>query len=232
MKQHDILPTLQTNSWFNELPAAIRLRLMENATRVPFTHKEIIHWQNDDDNCALYCVLSGAIKVSSCSWAGKEAVLAYLSPGNWFGEIAMLDGLHRTHTIQAHQDSFLLKVLKSDIMEIIAEYPKFYEHLIKLLCEKIRLLMMVIEETTLQPLPIRLAGRLLMLADSFGVDTPQGVEISIHLPQEELGQMLGTSRQSTNKLLKRFQQQGLIETKYRHVILKDLTRIKAMVQDS
>lgn len=219
----------KNSQWFNALPVPIRESLSAKANTVRYQQGDVIIWQQDDDDCALFCVLSGAIKISSCSWEGKEAVLTYLAPGSWFGEIAMFDGRHRTHTAQAHEDAELLKVSKADIMSMLANYPEFYAHIIQLLCEKVRLLMDVVEEASLQPLPTRLARRLMMLAGTFGVHTPLGIEIQLRLPQEELGQMLGTSRQSTNKLLKKFEQDGLISVAYRNIVVKQPKALKAML---
>lgn len=218
MTLDDARLTLQNSPWYCQLPNNMAEKLISNASVMPFHQGDVIHWQFDD-SCALYCVLQGAIKVSSCSWEGKEAVLTYLPPGAWFGEIALFDGQTRTHTSQAHENSVLLKVSKNDVMQLIGQHPAFYQHMITLLCEKVRLLMAVVEESSLQTLPVRLAQRLMMLAESFGVETEKGVEIQLRLPQEELGQMLGISRQSVNKLLKQFEQNEWIEVAYRRIVL-------------
>jgi len=226
---NNILQVIRESNWSQDLPTEVVEQIALNSSIVDFNCGDVIHWQEEGEVNALYCIINGAIKISSNSWEGKETVLTYLAPGNWFGEIAMFDGFHRTHTARAHVDSQLLQISKKEVMNIITTFPMFYEYIIKLLCEKIRMLMMVVEDTSLLPLPVRLARRLLMLADSFGVETDGGIEIKIRLPQEELGQMLGTSRQSTNKLLRKFETLGLIETKYRNVLLKDIKGLNNML---
>lgn len=228
MHKDDINSHLAKDPWFNNIPKQLAEKLLDCAHIQPFEQGQVLHWQQDEKVEGLYFVQSGVIKVSSNSHEGKEAVLTYLPPGTWFGEIAVFDGLHRTHTATAHEHSQLIRIPKDELLTTIGRYPELYAHIIKLLCEKIRLLMAALEDSALQSLPIRLARRLLTLAQSFGITTDKGVEIKLRLPQEELGQMLGISRQSTNKLLKNFERQGMISAKYRHIVLTDINKIKCL----
>ena len=64
-------------------------------------------------------VAKGAVRVSSVSLSGKQVTLTYVEPGTWFGDIALFDGLPRTHDADAHGDTTLLVVRKADFKDLL-----------------------------------------------------------------------------------------------------------------
>ena len=120
-----LVPPLHSD-WFKTLPSSYADRLLECATELQLVEDEILIHQQDDNTEALYCVLEGVIRVSTCSHQGKESVLTYLPPSTWFGEISIFDGLQRTHTAQAHEDSRLLKISRTPLMEVLDDCPGLY----------------------------------------------------------------------------------------------------------
>lgn len=229
MQPFDSLSVLEKSAWFTSLPTVHAQKLLIRSSQVNLKEGEVVIYQEDDDTEALYCVLSGVMRVSTCSPTGKEAVLTYLAPGAWFGEISIFDRLQRTHTAQAHEDTCLLRIGRAELMQTLETSPDLYPYVINLFCEKMRLLLKVIDDRNLHSSQAQLAWRLLMLAESFGVQSELGVEIKLRLPQEDLAQMLGISRQSINKLLRQLEDARLIFTQYRHVIITDIEKMKQLI---
>ena len=114
-------------------------------------------------------VARGAVRVSSVSLAGKQVTLTYVEPGTWFGDIALFDGLPRTHDANAHGATTLLVVRKADFKELLALHVELYEALLRLNCRRLRLLFDTVEDLNTLPLSARLAKQILLLARSYGV---------------------------------------------------------------
>jgi len=77
-------------------------------------------------------VARGAVRVSNVTLSGKQVVLTYVEPGTWFGDIALFDGLPRTHDANAHGDTTLLVVRKADFKELLATHVELYDALLRL----------------------------------------------------------------------------------------------------
>jgi CRP/FNR family transcriptional regulator, cyclic AMP receptor protein len=222
-----LLGVLRRNRWLRDLPedciqdmvALARLRQLEDGERL---HAK------DDPPDGLYGVLSGAMRISSTGADGREAVLTVLSPGNWFGEISLFDGLPRTHDAHANGHTELLMIPRQGFQQLLERRPELYPHFMRLLCRRLRLSFAMLEDSALLPLPSRLAKRLLMHAHNYGQTEEQDGRAAIQLSQEALGLMLNSSRQSINKLLKRLEQAGWLQTSYGQIVILDeaaLTRL-------
>jgi CRP-like cAMP-binding protein len=85
-------------------------------------------------------VAKGAVRVSSVSLSGKQITLTYVEPGLWFGDIALFDGMPRTHDANAHGPTTLLVVRKPDFKELLAQHVELYDALLRLNCRRLRLM--------------------------------------------------------------------------------------------
>jgi len=86
-------------------------------------------------------VASGAVRVSSVSLSGKQVTLTYVEPGTWFGDIALFDGMPRTHDAHAHGATTLLTVRKADFKDLLSQHVELYDALLRLNCRRLRLLL-------------------------------------------------------------------------------------------
>jgi CRP-like cAMP-binding protein len=169
----------------------------------------------------LYRVLSGAVRISSASAAGRETILKYYGPGDWFGYIGLLDGGPRTHDIHACGPCVVFSLPRQAFEQLLARNPALYPPLTAMLCALIRETFSAIEDHALLTLSSRLAKHLITLADIYGVDHPAGRLIGLRLPQEDLSMLLGSSRQTVNRLLADWAKQGWIEVHYSQIVIVD-----------
>lgn len=210
---------LAANPWFTDLPPAATQRMVAMAQRRVYEDGGLIHAKGDEP-AGIMAVLTGRVMVSSGLADGQEAILTYLEPGQWFGEIAMFDGQPRTHDARAVGQCTLLLLPRVEFHRMLADLPALYPHFLRLLCQRLRMAFAFIEDAALLPFPARLAKRLLQLADSYGEAHPHGVLINLHLPQEHLGTMLAASRQTVNKELKAWERQGWARIEYGRLIIR------------
>jgi CRP/FNR family transcriptional regulator, cyclic AMP receptor protein len=158
---------------------------------------------------SVFYVQEGGVKLSVLSSAGKEAVVALLSPGDFFGEGSLAGQPLRMATATAVGRTALLRILKRDMVRMLHEHPEFSDRFIAhMLTRNIR-----IEEDLVDQLfnssEKRLARTLVLLARYGGEDTTQ--RVLPKLSQETLAEMVGTTRSRVNFFMNKFRKLGLIE---------------------
>lgn len=222
---------LQSNLWFAALPARVRDAIVEVAKIQKLADGEYSH-RKDHAAEGWFGILSGSIKICSTSPDGKVSTLALLEQGNWFGEISLFDGVARTHDGIAQGPTELLLVAPADFRALLQQFPELPIHFLKLQSARLRLLFAATADVNALPFEARLAKQLLNLARSYGVKEPDGIRINLHLPQEDLAQLIGVSRQRVNALLSDWGKQGWIAVRYGHVTLHNSAALEDVVQQA
>ncbi|WP_206996491.1 Crp/Fnr family transcriptional regulator [Trinickia mobilis] len=216
---------LAASAWFRASPADLRAALLEEGrvVRLPAGARLFIRGDADD---GIYCVLEGAIRIGAASFAGKEALLALIEPGNWFGEIALFDGRPRTHDAYAERDAALFHVPRAALAVLLERAPQYWHAFGLLLTQKLRLMFNWIEETALLPASQRVARRLLLMAGGYG-DASAARRV-LKVPQEDLAMMLALSRQTINQILRQFETQGALTLRYAEIEIVDAVLLTAL----
>jgi CRP-like cAMP-binding protein len=213
--------------WFDALPKKVKAAVHSRCTRLELPPGKRL-FKRGTRSDAIYCVLKGAIRVSGTASDGQETVLDFYGPNVWFGEVSVLDGLPRTHDARSETDSILLQLSGTDLEDLLADYPAFSRGLLKLESLRLRLLLTAIESYSIQPLEKRLANRLLMLAVSFAVEKDNETYLNLHLPQETLAQLIGSTRQRINQIFKDWEALGLASQQYGRISLMDRAALEAL----
>ncbi|HWH81060.1 MAG TPA: Crp/Fnr family transcriptional regulator [Burkholderiaceae bacterium] len=218
---------IESGSWFSGLSAPLRGAIMACATvrRVADGAMLAARGRPAEEWCG---VASGAVRVSSVSLSGKQVTLTYVEPGTWFGDIALFDGLPRTHDSNAHGDTTLLVVRKADFKALLAEHTELYEALLRLNCRRLRLMFDAVEDLNTRPLASRLAKQILLLARSYGVAQGEEIRIGLQLAQEDLAQLLGASRQRVNQELKTFERDGAVRIEPTRLVVLSKEKLLAI----
>jgi len=220
---------LETGPWFRGLPPALQVWLLHNGqTRVLAAEERL--FSRGDPPCGLYAVLQGAVRITGVSAEGREALLILMEPPHWFGEIALFDGLPRTHDAVADRRSLVLHVNQGALGRLVGEQPAAWHAFGLLLTQKMRLTFLAMEELALLPAPARLARRLLMIAQDYGDQHQDGRRL-IAVRQEQLAMMLALSRQTTNQILRDLELRGVARLTRGEIEILDFEqlRIAAMV---
>ena len=184
----------------------------------------------------LYAILSGRVGISTVSREGKELFLNFLDPGEVFGEIAVLDGKERTAGAKAMQPTKLVGIGRTELLQFLERHPGLCLRFIEVLCERLRWTSDIIENTIFLQIPRRLAKRLLTLVERLGRPVEpgndrSGIRIDMKLSQEDLGNMLGVTRESINKGLRSLQQAGVISHDGGYIIVHDVATLKDMISN-
>jgi CRP-like cAMP-binding protein len=172
---------------------------------------------------ALFGVVQGMLRVSVSGASGREAVIATLKSGHWFGETSLLVGRERVYDTFAMEPTEMAIVSAKDFHRLIASDFDIHLAFSRLVGMRLRQALNWIDDVILNPLPVRLAHRLLVLTDeahSHGLASGD-----IGASQEDLSRMLGVSRQSVNRQLKMWEADGILRLEYKRIFLLDRDRL-------
>jgi CRP-like cAMP-binding protein len=196
--------------------------------RVSRHKRRTVLFRKGDPGTNMMVVLRGQVKVCTHSEDGKELVLNLFSQGDVFGEIALLDGADRTADAVTLEDSDLLVLERRDFIPFLRGHPDACLKLMAVLCQKLRQTSELLEEALFLEGPSRLAKRLVHLAEAFGSRVGDGVRIDLQLSKQQLGNMVGMSRESMNKHLRQWREEDLIRIQDGHYVITDLEALQAV----
>lgn len=173
----------------------------------------------------LYVIERGRVKIATTSAQGREVVLNILGPGAAFGEIALLDGGARTADAIACEPARLLRLDIGPLIAFLERHPAVMRRMVVTLTERLRWVSAQVEDMMFLSLPARMAKRLLFLGEHFGVDTERGRRLTVVLPQHELASHMNVARETVNRLLQDWRDQGVIEIHLGFIVLRDRARL-------
>lgn len=192
--------------------------LVKRGRRRIFEPHETVFLKGDPGD-RLYAILKGRVTISSVSAEGKEILLNILEEGELFGEIAMLDGKERTADARARTPTELLYIDRRDFFDFLTRHPDACFRLLGVLCTRLRWTSQIIEDAVFLDLPQRLAKKLLAFSEIYGEDDEKGTRIGLQISQQELANIMGTSRESVNRQLNHWRELGLIAVDHGRITL-------------
>jgi CRP-like cAMP-binding protein len=170
--------------------------------------------------------LQGRVKISTMSAEGKEVVLNILGTGELFGEIALIDGKDRSADATVMESAELVVIDARDFMPFLEARPDLATRLLVMLCERFRWVNDLYEDAVFMHLPARLAKHLIRLGESFGDESDDGVRIGIKLSQQDLGNLMGTTRESVNKQMRTWIDGGIVSVDQGIITILDQDRLE------
>ncbi len=220
---------IESGSWFSKLSLPLRQAILARSTVRRLADGATLSARGTPAQ-EWVGVAKGAVRVSSVSLSGKQVTLTYVEPGTWFGDIALFDGLPRTHDASAHGETTLLVVRKADFKELLAQHVELYDALLRLNCRRLRLMFDTIEDLNTRPLAARLAKQVLLLARAYGIEQGEEIRIGLQLAQEDLAQLLGASRQRVNQELKGFEREGAVRIEPTRLVVLSKDKLLAIAE--
>jgi len=175
---------------------------------IEFKKADVVYAQGDSAKSVMY-IQSGGVKLTVVNEVGKEAVVAILGPGDFFGEGSLAGQPVRMGTATAITPSIVLRIERNEMFKVLHEEHGLSDRFIKfMLARNIR-----IEEDLIDQLfnssEKRLARTLLLLARYGKEDQPHGVLPK--MSQETLAEMVGTTRSRVNFFMNKFRRMGFIK---------------------
>ena len=221
-----VAPALRACALFRNMDDGALAEVAGRLRHRRFRRHEVIFHAGDPGD-ALFIVVSGSLKIVLPSPEGNEAIIATLRPGDFFGELAVLDGEPRSATAVALEPTELEALARAPFLELVNTQPELRLALLTGLAGELRRLTRHVEELHFLALPGRLAMRLVELAREAAGPGP-GAELSWHYTQSELASMIGGSRQSVSRLLGDLSAEGLLHVERDVIVIPDVELLARM----
>lgn len=222
-----VLESLTSIAFFGGLDAAALEGLAATMRARRFKRGEVIFHIGDPGD-ALFIIVSGEVKISLPSDTGEEAILATLRPGDVFGELALLDGAPRSASATALGPTETVILPRDRFRELIANEAGVRDALLASIAGELRRLTTHVEELHFLDITGRLAAHLVRLAREGGMTLADGgIRLRTNLTQGDLAAMVGCTRQSVNKLLGQFTDDGLLRLERDGIVVTDLDGLVA-----
>ncbi|MGE0370667.1 MAG: Crp/Fnr family transcriptional regulator [Gammaproteobacteria bacterium] len=193
------------------------------AASAAITHhaRQSVIFQKGDPGTSMMAVVRGRVKICTYSVDGKELVLNIIGKDGLFGEISVLDGQPRSGDAVALEDTDLLVLERNRLLPFLTGNPEMATRLLEVLCLRLRQTSAHLEDALLREAPSRVARGLLRLAGTFGRPDGQGTRLDIKLSQQQIGSLIGISRESVNKYLVEWSRAGAITVQNGYITILD-----------
>jgi CRP/FNR family cyclic AMP-dependent transcriptional regulator len=173
----------------------------------------------------MMAVLSGNVRISLPSNDGKELLLAVIHPGEVFGELAVLDGKDRSADAVAESACALAILDRREILSFLERNPAAWLKIVEVLCHRLRRTDQVLAEVALMQLPTRLAKMMLRITSASPTEQEK-----IRFSQRELASMVGGTRESVNKCLRKWHTSGVIQIAESWIAITDRSALEKLAE--
>ena len=174
----------------------------------------------------VYIVKTGTIKITRLNDEGKEVILALMGSGEFFGELAALDGEARSANALAQEECILYLINRSDFIDLLRHNTKVSFNLLSELAKRIRHSDQQIEALSLDDAEHRIGVCVLNLAEDNGVIRKGQVTIQKLPFQQDIANIAGTSRETVSRVLKLFEEKDLVIKEGHTLIIPNYTYFK------
>jgi CRP/FNR family cyclic AMP-dependent transcriptional regulator len=188
---------------------------IDRATTMSTCRRGRIFYMPEDTSEVLFLLKEGRVQLYRISPDGKKLVIGTIGPGAIFGEMALIgQGMHNTFA-EATEDCVLLVMSRQDVEHLLVTKPKVALRIFEELGSRLKETESRLEEIAFKGIPARLASYLLQLADEHGDDTITG------MTHQDLGEQIGTYRETTTQTLNIFKADGLIDIGRKRITILD-----------
>lgn len=210
---------------FSDLQEDDIVRVAEIASEKVHRKNEVI-FHEDDPGSVLLILKSGAVKISVCDRSGREDILKIIYPGDFFGDMSLLDGQHRSATVTAMEKSVSLVVKREYFLALIHEHPALIMNMLATLCRRLRKTDEKIASLRFADSYGKVAKVLLNLAEEHGVMADGSIVVDLNLDRQQFADHAGTTRETATRILNEFQKNGCIAINKRKITILNETALR------
>ena len=215
-------------SIFQDLGPAELEEIALMCTRKTFSPNSPIIMTQDEEN-SLYVISQGRVAVKTVDATMREKVLAYLEPGDFFGEMSAIDSEPRSaDVVTCNEEVEVLMFPQKDFLELLQNYPSVHLALSREFCRRLRLVNHRLSSVSL-PASARVARSLILIANEHGKMTKEGLLLP-KLTQTEIGKMSDSPRETVNRAFSELRDEGLIiPTESKQVLIPSKEKLEEWI---
>lgn len=182
--------------------------------------KDALIVSHEETGDALFIIVSGRAKAVLLGESGREIILYLFRPGDFFGEMSLLDNEPRSATVQASEETTLLMLKREAFHRHIREYPATALSILREMSRRLRRADEIIGSLALLDVYGRVARMLRELADKDGTEVDEGILIRERPTQQDIAAMIGTSRETVSRALNDFAKRGYVDMNGKAILLR------------
>jgi CRP/FNR family transcriptional regulator len=167
----------------------------------------------------VYCVFDGQVKLFKAGSQGRPQIIGIAKDGALIGHRAVLTERPHSFTAEALGDAHVCFVERRAFLSMLASQPTVAQALLKRMALDVEAAEDRLMDIVERPVPSRLARLLLVLKDAYGRPSPRGTQITLALTREEMAEMIGTTQETTIRLLSQFKKKGLLRLDRKSITL-------------
>ncbi len=179
----------------------------------------------------LYLIKSGRVKVFRMAQDGREKIYAVLGAGETLGEMALLDGGRRSASAEAIEDCRMIQIHRDRFLETLEQSPGIAIKIIESLCGRLRHANDQVEHLAFLDARGRVVSAILDLTSGPAARKREDSSVELAVTHQQLGQMAGTSRETTTRVLSELEQEGLIVTERNRLVVADVERLRSILPE-
>lgn len=177
----------------------------------------VLHQMDPGDS--MFIIAQGRVKVSRYGEDGREIILSTLGPGDFFGEMSLLDSEPRSADVTTKEDSVLLNLKREDFLDHIKKYPSVAIAVLVEMSRRLRRADEKIGNLALLDVYGRVARVLLDISETDGVVAEEGIIIENRPTHQEIASMIGTSRETVSRVLSDLAKDGYLTIQGKKIVI-------------
>ena len=182
--------------------------------------------QEEDTPNYLYIVYSGKVKVVQLSADGKERMIAIHRRGDFFGEMAVLDGMTAPATVIAIEETRVGFISREDFEKYLLKNTKVMMEIIAMLCARLRQAWLMLKVMSFADAEERVRNILKIMGDQFGIRDQRGTIINLRLTHKDIAEFASISRETVTRIVKKFVEAEEMEILDNRLLLLKSTFLK------
>lgn len=206
-----------------------QLTALESRCRVrSFPRRTPIYLPADHADSVLL-LASGRVKIGSFTEEGKQTILAFIEPGEVFGELSLLGTKEREEYAETVEKSTVILIPGDAMQQLLVQNPSVTLGVTKLYGLRRQRVERRLKYLLFRSNRERLVHLLLELAEQYGKQTAEGVQLGIKLSHQDLASIIGSTRETVTVVLGELQNEGRLELGRRKIILTDMPQLAGSV---
>jgi CRP/FNR family transcriptional regulator, cyclic AMP receptor protein len=215
---------IQNCSLFRNLTVTQLSQLEVGARMRAFPRDSAVYLPSDNADCA-FLLAEGRIRICSVTPEGKQAILAFVEPGEVFGELAIVQSGEREERAEAVVKSTVVQLPGRILRELVESSASLCLGVTKLIGMRRRRVERRLKSLLFRSNRERLVQLLIDLVQQYGQRSPSGIQLGIKLSHQDLASIIGCTRETVTTLLGEMQLEGLVQVSRRRVVVRDLQRL-------
>lgn len=167
----------------------------------------------------------GRVKIGSFTEEGKQTILAFIEPGELFGELSLMGSQEREEYAEAVEKSTIILIPNGAIQQLLIENPNVSLGITKLFGLRRKRVERRLKYLLFRSNRERLIHLLLELAEQYGKQVEGGVELRIKLSHQDLASIIGSTRETVTVVLGELQSEGRLRLGRRRIVLTDMAQL-------